>query len=346
MSKIYLENGYFNASYVFEHTAPIVVIIGGRGTGKTYGILKELIDRGEFFLHVRRSQTQLDIINKPEFTSFLEINEDTGNDITPFKLNKGSAGYYHTTVSDVGKLMPGGNMLGMTAALSTFANLRSISLSNVKTIFYDEFIPQPEERKIPHEGEALLNMYETVNRNRELKGENAVKMILASNSNSIYSSVLESLGITNTIEKMARRGTEVQYLEKRGILILQLYDSEISKRKRETALYNAANSQEFLSMAVSNSFYSLGFENIKPQPIKEYTPLFAVFGICVYMHKSGARYYVTSHKSGGIEEIRSDSVGLTYVRKTYNHLQKFYSAGKVFFENASCVTIFRDLWGF
>lgn len=345
MSSIYLENGYFNAAYVFEHKAPIVVVIGGRGTGKTYGILKELICRNELFLHVRRSQTQLDIINKPEFTSFLEINEDTGNDITPFKLNKSSAGYYHTTINDNGKIMPVGDMLGMTAALSTFANMRSISLSGVQTIFYDEFIPQAEERKIPHEGDAVLNMYETVNRNRELKGQKPVKMILASNSNTIYSDVLESLGITNDIEKMSRKGIENRYIEKRGILILQLYDSAISKAKANTALYHAADSKEFLAMSVSNAFYSLGFEEIKPQPLTEYKPLFSIFGICIYEHKSGGRYYVTKHKSGTPDKVRSDSVGVSYVRKMYNFLPRFYSSGKVFFESASTVTVFRELWG-
>ena len=348
---IYLQNGYFNAEYIFQIPEPIIIIIGGRGTGKTYGILKELLNRSdcynELFLHVRRTQTQLDIINKTEYSSYQEINSDTGDCVYPFSINKYVAGYHRAITNESGKLIPDpdGKLLGMTAALSTFSNLRSVSMSSIKTIFYDEFIPQVSEKIMKYEGQAVLNMYETVNRNRELQGENAVKMIMASNANTLYSDVLQSFGILNNVAKMLQTGKEVSRIKSKGIAIIQLFHSEISWLKSKTVLYKANTDEMFNEMSIHNRDIVLTSENICSMPIKEYKPLFAYGGISVYEHKSADKYYVTYHKEGGIDEVRSDIIGRQYINRIYRRVYHAYNCGRIAFESLESVHIFRSIWG-
>ena len=66
-------------------------------------------------------------------------------------------------------------------ALSTFGNLRGVDFSDVDMIFFDEFVPQKNARPIKAEAEAFFNLYETVNRNRELDGRPPVRVLMLSN---------------------------------------------------------------------------------------------------------------------------------------------------------------------
>ena len=59
-------------------------------------------------------------------------------------------------------------------------------LANAQTInIYDEYIAMSGERTIKDEFSAFLRFYETVNRNRELSGESAVKCYMLGNPNTM-----------------------------------------------------------------------------------------------------------------------------------------------------------------
>ena len=63
MSGLYLENGFFDFGEAVRRSTAFNFIIGGRGTGKTYGALKWCIESGKKFLFMRRLQKEADIIN-------------------------------------------------------------------------------------------------------------------------------------------------------------------------------------------------------------------------------------------------------------------------------------------
>ena len=49
---IYLESGFLNIPYIYDNGKVFNFLIGGRGIGKTYGMLKEVIARGDKFIYM------------------------------------------------------------------------------------------------------------------------------------------------------------------------------------------------------------------------------------------------------------------------------------------------------
>ena len=94
---LYTDAGWIDTTLYFrDNAAPLVVAIGGRGTGKTYGILSELIRRGEFFLMLRRQQSQLDALLSEQLNPFADYNRDHQDTIIPARIkgNKYLIGFY------------------------------------------------------------------------------------------------------------------------------------------------------------------------------------------------------------------------------------------------------------
>ena len=66
----YDNNGYIKIESLLACGMPFIFVTGGRGTGKTYGALKYILDSGRRCMWMRRTQTETDLINKPEFQPF------------------------------------------------------------------------------------------------------------------------------------------------------------------------------------------------------------------------------------------------------------------------------------
>ena len=74
--KRFLDNGYADIESIINLNMPFTFIIGGRGTGKTYGVLKYIIENRKTIMLMRRTQAQTDLINKPEFSPFKVLETD------------------------------------------------------------------------------------------------------------------------------------------------------------------------------------------------------------------------------------------------------------------------------
>ena len=183
MSKFYLPSGYFDVAAALDLGQPFTFVIGGRGSGKTYGALKCCIDRGYKFGFMRRTQRQLDIINKPEFSPLKPICRDTGLRFTTRSLASGIAAFYPCELDNDGSEVVSGPPVGITLALSTVSNLRGFDASDIDILLYDEFIPEKSERPLKNEADALFNAYETINRNRELDGKPPLRLVCMANAN-------------------------------------------------------------------------------------------------------------------------------------------------------------------
>ena len=297
---IYLDSGYLNIDYILRFRVPFIFCVGGRGTGKTYGALKYVLDNGIKFLYMRRTQAQADLINRAEFSPFKSIMRDTGAVILSTPITKYNSAFYRGKIEG-DKTIQDGAPIGYTLALSTVSNLRGFDMSDCELLIYDEFIPEPHERPLKNEAQALFNAYETINRNRELSGAPALKVLCLANANTITNPVFDALGVIDKVYAMENSGQVVSINEARGYAIVLLSDSPISERKRETALYKLTRGSEFESMAIDNS-YNVQF-NRQNVNLLEYAPLFTVEGITIYKHKSGAGFYVTRHASGGAQQI-------------------------------------------
>ena len=50
MGKIYIDSGWVNWDYILSQPAAFIQVIGARGVGKTYGLMKKLIREKKKFL--------------------------------------------------------------------------------------------------------------------------------------------------------------------------------------------------------------------------------------------------------------------------------------------------------
>jgi hypothetical protein len=327
-TKLYLENGYLNIDYVLKYPTPFIFVVGGRGTGKTYGALKYVLEHDIKFLYMRRTQAQADLINRPEFSPFKSVIRDTGDLITCAPVTKYNSAFYRAEQSE-DKLIPTGAPIGYTLALSTVSNLRGFDMSECTLLIYDEFIAEPHERPLKTEAQALFNAYETINRNRELSGSAPLKVLCLANANNIANPIFETLGVIDKVYSMQTSGKVVSINTERGYTLIILSDSPISERKRETALYRLTSGTEFSAMAIDNS-YNVKYEKQNVNLI-EFSPLFTVEGITVYTHKSETKFYVSTHASGGAPVIDS-----RLYRKEYSRLIAAADArGRVIYESLS-----------
>ena len=331
--KFYRPDGYADMKGILETGIPFIFVVGARGVGKSYGTLDSNVETGTTFLLLRRTQAQADLISNPDFNVFKPLNEDKGYNIIPHRVSK----YNSAFVWD-------DKIICYSAALSTLSNMRGFDSSEIEQIMYDEFIPEEHERPIKNEAKALLNAYETINRNRELKGRKPVQLICLANSNDIANPVFEYLGLIKIADKMQKTNNDVWIDKERGFMIVMMHRSPISKAKRDTALYRLTKGTDFSSMALENDF-NVSRTNIKPRPLQEYTPVCIVGEMCVYRHKSESRLYITTHAAGVFRDIfKPEDIQIEHYQNQYYSHYDMYIEGKIDFEDVLAEKLFRKYW--
>lgn len=323
---IYNEMGYLDFQRIHTIRVPFILIVGARGIGKTYGALRYEIESDETFALMRRTQNQIDMVRRPEFSPFKPITEDTGIDVFLKPISKNNSAIY-TGTEEAPELR------GYTLALSTIANLRGFSGQDIKTLIYDEFIPEAHERPMPGEPEAFLNAYETINRNRELQGRPPLKMICLANSNSVDNAAFQALGLTEQAIKMLRREQEYYVNHERGVCLIMPQRSPISSRKKSTALYKVAKSRVFTDMALDNEFSQNDFSQVRSRSLAGFVPMAATSDFYIYSHKSDNTYYVSSVKNDAEFYDLATDPGRENYRLTYGWLYWEYIDKKLTFEN-------------
>ena len=331
---IYLDNGYIDINKILSYRIPFNFIVGGRGTGKTYGALLTAYENDIRFILMRRTQTQCDLINKPEFNPYKVINSDTSSSVTVKAISK-----YNAKIIEEHE--DSEKILGYTCALSTISNMRGFDASDVKLLIYDEFIPEKHERPLKNEGSAFLNAYETINRNREINGSDPLQVLCLANAFNIANPIFLELGLVGRCEKMKNSGQELFIDQQRGILIVMIQRSQISKAKADTALYRVSTGS-YSDMALSNDFIYNSSENIKSLSLNEFRLLCTIGEISIYKHKSDKRYYISEHRTGSAPIFTSDEVNLKRYRKKYGILlYTAYMRNSITFENMLTKSLFE-----
>lgn len=331
---IYQDNGYLDMAKIMGYKYRNIFVYGGRGPGKTFNSLLHVLQSGVRFMYLRRTQSQLETICMEPFNPFKEINRMYGFDARFEKMGKYAA---------VVKL--GDDVVGYGASLSTFANIRSFSAEDIEIVIYDEFVPERHQKKIPHEYEALMNLYESINRNRELDGKPYVKLIGITNSNDITSPILLGMQLIGTVEKMKAKGMETCPSPDGETLLIDTMYSPILKEKATIGFYKTKN-DAFSRMAVSGEFERVSNSQIKAQPIAEYSPVVSVGEITLYRHKSKrSRYYCTTHRSGNPPQYGATEIELQRFGRSCRWAWQAYFRNEIIFEDQTCEIILTKYFG-
>ena len=187
-----------------------------------------------------------------------------------------------------------------------------------------------------------MNCYETLNRNRELKGKRPLTVLCLANAFDIANPIFLELGLVGIAEKMKQNGRELYIDRDKSILILLPGSNKIMKQKNETALYKLTEGSEFKAMALNNDFIYNPTENIKSMPLREFNPVVTVGEITIYKHKSKRLYYVSEHRTGNPPSFTTDEIGLKRYIKNYGmRFYRLYMQNCFKFENMLTKSLFE-----
>ena len=334
----YTKDGYIDFDRLLKEDQSIYkFIVGGRGTGKTFGILKYMIEHEKKFIFMRRTQTQVDMIKNDELNPFRALYSVLGKEwlFNVSNINKNISAVYKTVYDPEEQMcVSSGAPIGYIMALSTVANIRGFDASDVDYLIYDEFIGEKHEKPITAEGTAFLNAIETIARNRELQGREAMKVICLSNSTNLANAIFIELKIITVCEKMLKKGQDHIQLKDRDMSIWMMNDSPISRKKADTSLYRlSGRGSDFAKMSLDNQFNKEYFGQVKSRKLAEFRPLVQVGEIVIYKHKNRHEWYVTEHFSGHPEVYDSSEIELKRFAHDFYYLKLAYLNRHIFFES-------------
>lgn len=357
MKKEKNEVEYIDIADYEDDRYPYQAFIGGRGTGKTYSALrfgvKEYLETGNKFILMRRTASEMEAlcdsrIRGEGLNPFKSLNTDYDWNYGILPITKNMNGIYNRKLNPEKQMdEASGPPIGYATALSTIASIRGIDLTDASRLFYDEFIPERHVHKMRGEGDALLNAIETIGRNRELKGQSALKVYLLANAFDIYNEIFTALGIVDMVEKMVNSKEEHLYLPDRGLAVHLLKSTKsFMNEKKRTALYKLTKGTNFADMALENDFVYNDFSLIGWKNIKGYTPMCGV-GDMYLWKKKGSR---SVHICYAAARVVNYNPNFLQDRKSFKYtygaeLQKYFMKSMVTFETYNLKQRFLDIMG-
>lgn len=333
---IYTQDGWLDAPHISEiaerNNISFIIIIGKRQIGKTYGVLKYMLDSNKRFILLRGMRTELDMLKRNVNSPFEKIAGYGGRVLFESETDY-TAQIIRTDAGEDGDIK---TPIGMGAALSSIGRVRGFNGDIYTDVVYDEFIPESHLLKVRHGGDAFLNMYTTVAGNRELEGRPPLRCWLLANSNNLDSDILDALNVTDIVERMSLRGEESRIISDRGIMIL-LPDSQIiTDKRKKTALYKAiGGGSKFAKMAYENEFAYNDYSDVGSKPLLEYKPLICITGtLTIWLHKNDKTLYITAtpDKSARHSYTLSEYSRNKFVRD-FPEIKAAYLRGRITFQN-------------
>lgn len=341
---IYTSEGWLDvphiASIAERNHINFIIIIGKRQVGKTYGVLKYMVDEDKRFIFMRRVKVELEMLEKNVNSPFEKI--------YPGKIAFSKESEYTAAIDRIDQSENGeaSTRIATGAALSTIGNIRGFNGDIYTDWVFDEFIPEEQLFKVRNEGDTFLNAHTTINGNRELEGRPCVRCWLLSNSNNLNSGILDALKITKEVERMSLRGEEDRLLKDRGILIL-LPESKkiIEKRKQKGGLYKAiGGDSKFSRMAYENEFAYNDFSDVRGEPIQEYNPYLTIGHITIHLHKNAKRLYITDKvRAKARYELTDTDSGINKFNRQYSDIKSAFLNGRVYFQDMRVKNYFLSL---
>lgn len=322
---------------------PYQFFVGGRGTGKTYSVLRGAVEinqeYGDKFIFMRRTDKELERLMESRLRGevmnpFKSVNDDFNWKYGIREVMKGVGSIYWREPDAEGKLQPKGDAIGYAIAMSTVASLRGIDLTDCARLIWDEFITERHVRKMTAEGEAFLNAIETVGRNRELRGKKPLKVYCMANAFNIYNPIFIELGIVDKVERMVNSRQYDWYDKERGLAVHLLKNTEgFNRKKRETALYRLTKGTAFADMALNNDFVYNDFTNIGWRRVTGYQPVLGLGDWYLWKKRGERKYYATYTPGRCMRYKITNACDRRYVNMYYGDLlKKAVIAGNVYYE--------------
>ena len=298
--------------------AIIIIAYSRRGVGKTYGALWGALQEHKAIVYIKRTIEDINLIcsGSAEFDTspYVPINRDHGTNIKPKKIANGIGAFYN--MDEDGDTL--GAPVAYAVALSAIKNVKGIDLSHCEYMIFDEFIPQISETRVLHtEGEALLDVYATVARDREKRGRDPLKLFLFANAENIYCPVIDELQILDDIAALAISGSSKRYIEDRRILIHHVNEIEITEEEK-SGIYQVMKGTAWHRKSFGGEFSKNDFSNVSKTILRKFTPLMKILyrESAFYIYRKDQDYYICKEAS--------NKVPITINLNRDNDIRRFY----------------------
>ena len=342
---IYTKDGWLDVPHINDicdrNDINFIIIIGKRQVGKTYNVLKFMLDKSKQFIFMRRVKPEMELLKCDEYSPFEKIPEYKG------KISFKSESEY---ASGLFKLVENGEeseqvRIGMATTLNSIAGLRGFNGDKYTDVVFDEFIPEEHLYKVRKEDSAFLNAQTTINGNRELEGRPCVRFWLLANSNNLNSGVLSALNVTEVVERMTLRGEESRLLKERGILIILPESKKIIEKRKKGGLMRAIgrSDSKFVRMAYENEFSYNDYTDVGTLPLREFNPYLTIGKITISLHKNDKTLYVTERLKAAKYTLTDSDTDIMKFNRQYSSIRMAYMNSRMTFQNMTVKNYFLDL---
>ncbi len=298
------------------------ILIGARRIGKTYSIIDYLMNEcSGLFIYLRNKEKQINICCKPFGNPFKKWCAVTGRTVT-IKSSEECGYIYEEKDGEEPRL------IGYAVALSTFENLRGVSLDEVTDVFFDEFI---EKKKLQFmQFETFESFYDTVNDNREAEGREKVRVFMASNAQRLNSPILAGYNLISPIESMM---LNEQKNYSRGNIWVTMPEAAIIEMRKAYGFNEDIKGSSYYEEAVNNKFANDDFTGIQKKKIIEYVGLAKIDEIYLYKHKSNGTLYCCNIPCDNVQQYKSDVNRLLLMAGIYPIIASAYAENRLFFSD-------------
>lgn len=272
---------YYNVRPVLSRNAFINLIIGGRGTGKTFNCKKfcieDYIKHKRQFFYVRRYNTEVDLA----LTGFFEQLQHEGYfEDHEFSIKKEKK---HLT-----KFLMDGEVIGFACALSTSPIIKSASFPDVYNLIFDEaLIPRGSSyHYLKNEIILFLELLESVFRLRD------GRVMILSNAITVANPYYDYWDIVPKV------GKQFEIYHNGDICLEQVMNQDFIEAKKKTAVGRLIAGTKYGDYAISNKMLQddgafIAFKPPKAKPVGVIKVDGVTYGLWGY-HKTGC-YYVSGY---------------------------------------------------
>lgn len=326
---------YWTPHKILTYNSMFNMVVGGRGTGKTYGALKFCINRyikqARMFIYLRRYDT--DLAKKERLLS--TVSREFPN---------------HEFMVEGQKLLirrsgldKSWDIMGYVMPLSKALSDKSVPFDMVDWIIYDEFLlGESKQTYLKNEVEAFLDFYNTVDRFND-----RVRVFFLANSTAIVNPYFLYYKVaprkTNRIKQYKEGYISLQYLKNKDF-IDHVSNTRFGKMIADTPYYDYAVSNEFRDD--TDNFIA------KKSSAAKYHSAYTFDGqsIALWSDINQGVYFVTSKVPKDAkpfiltrDDMQPNLLMIERSNRLLRGVMRLYMQGSVYFDNVQSRSLFYQI---
>ena len=311
------KDGYYHIAEDIEANpdADIFIVWSRRGPGKTYSALRYPYYKGFKTLYMKRTKKDVQtVVLSDESIDFdaspwAPLNRDFNLNVKGRMLKDGIGAFYNADQDG----NPTGSVVNYVASLNAIKTVKGMDLSDAEWIIMDEFIPQKGEITRRDEGDMLLDLYETVNRDRIKRGREPLKLILFANAEEISTHITNALEVVDDMAYMQAKGIHRYYNKGRGIYFHHISNDEfpVPEEASKRGLARAMQGTAWAAKAYEGEFSGNDFSNVVKMSLKNMRCMYKLHyrrhnDAYIYLQKNTGMWYMSSIKGSPMQSYDLD----------------------------------------